>query len=120
RFEVLDVGADDFLRKPVRPRHLVSAVQSRIQRARIVQAGGGGARHPVTGLHTRPQRLQLLTASVPQARSGAALFVEVAGTAALRDRFGYAALEGLLADAGRRLGEIAHGHAASALKDNPV
>ena len=118
RFEVLDVGADDFLRKPVRPRHLVSAVQSRIQRARIVQAGGGGARHPVTGLHTRPQMLQLLTASVPQARSGAALFVEVAGTAALRDRFGYAALEGLLADAGRRLGEIADGHAASRLNDN--
>ncbi len=118
RFEVLDVGADDFLRKPVRPRHLVSAVQSRILRARMLQAAGNGARHPATGLHTRPQMLQLLSAGVPGAQSGAALFVEIAGTAALRDRFGYAALETLLTDAGRRLGEICDGHAASRLNDN--
>ena len=118
RFEVLDVGADDFLRKPVRPRHLVSAVQSRVQRARIVQAAGGGARHPATGLHTRPQMLQLLSSQVPGARAGAVMFVEIAGTAALRDRFGYAALETLLTDAGRRLGEICDGHAASRLNDN--
>jgi len=118
RFEVLDVGADDFLRKPVRPRHLVSAVQSRIQRARVARSAGGGVRHPATGLHTRPQMLQLLAAQVPGAQAGAALFVEVAGTAALRDRFGYAALEALLTDAGRRLGEICDGHAAARLNDN--
>ncbi|MDH7453832.1 EAL domain-containing protein [Luteimonas composti] len=118
RFEVLDVGADDFLRKPVRPRHLVSAVQSRILRARMLQAAGSGARHPATGLHTRPQMLQLLTTSVPGATSGAALFVEIAGTAALRDRFGYAALEELLTEAGRRLAAICDGHAASRLNDN--
>ena len=119
RFEVLDVGADDFLRKPVRPRHLVSAVQSRILRARMLQAASnGGTRHPATGLLSRPQMLQLLSAGVPGAQSGAALFVEIAGTAALRDRFGYAALEGLLTDAGRRLGEVCGGHAASRLNDN--
>ncbi|MGJ4729724.1 EAL domain-containing protein [Luteimonas sp. SDU101] len=119
RFEVLDVGADDFLRKPVRPRHLVSAVQSRILRARMLQAAsGGGTRHPATGLLSRPQMLQMLAAGVPGARSGAAVFVEIAGTAALRDRYGYAALEALLTEAGRRLGEVSGGHAASRLNDN--
>jgi len=119
RFEALDLGADDFLRKPVRPKHLVSAVQNRIVRARALQSPAGAShRHPATGLHTRPQMLQMLNATVPGGGDGAVFFVEIAGVAALRDRFGYAALETLLTDAGRRLGEIAGEHAASRLNDN--
>ena len=119
RFEALDIGADDFLSKPVRPRHLVSAVQSRVVRARAALAPQPAEqRHPVTGLHTRPQMLRLLEDTVPQAADGGVFFVEIAGTAALRDRFGYAALEALLADAGRRLGDTAGGHAAARLNDN--
>jgi EAL domain-containing protein (putative c-di-GMP-specific phosphodiesterase class I)/CheY-like chemotaxis protein len=119
RFEALELGADDFLRKPVRPKHLVSAVQTRIVRARALQAPAGATqRHPATGLHTRPQMLQLLNASVPGATDGAVFFVEIAGVAALRDRFGYASLETLLTDAGRRVGEIAGGHPAARLNDN--
>ena len=34
QFEVLESGADDFLTKPIRPRHLIAAVSNRIQRAR--------------------------------------------------------------------------------------
>ncbi|REI37667.1 response regulator, partial [Xanthomonas oryzae pv. oryzae] len=34
QFEVLDSGADDFLTKPIRPRHLIAAVSNRIRRAR--------------------------------------------------------------------------------------
>ncbi len=119
RFEALDLGADDFLRKPVRPKHLISAVQNRIVRARALQGPAAAAhRHPATGLHTRPQMLQLLSSTVPGARDGATFFVEIAGSAALRDRFGYAALETLLTDAGRRLGEVADDHAAARLNDN--
>ena len=62
--------------------------------------------------------LQLLSSTVPGASDGAAFFVEIAGSAALRDRFGYAALETLLTDAGRRLGEVADGHPAARLNDN--
>ena len=119
RFEALDLGADDFLRKPVRPKHLVSAVQNRIVRARALQSPAGAMhRHPATGLRTRPQMLQLLNSTVPGATDGATFFVEVVGIAALRDRFGYAALEALLTDAGRRLGEVAGEHAAARLNDN--
>ena len=119
RFEALDLGADDFLRKPVRPKHLISAVQNRIVRARALQSPAAAThRHPATGLRTRPQMLQMLNAAVPGASDGATFFVEVAGTTALRDRFGYAALETLLTDAGRRLGEVADSHAAARLNDN--
>ena len=36
QFEVLEVGADDFLQKPIRPRHLIAAVESRVKRARAL------------------------------------------------------------------------------------
>lgn len=44
QFEALDAGADDFLVKPIRPTHLVTAVTSRIQRARA--AASRDARRP--------------------------------------------------------------------------
>lgn len=34
RFDTLTAGGDDFLRKPIRPKHLVAAVRGRAQRAR--------------------------------------------------------------------------------------
>ena len=119
QFEVLDVGADDFLTKPVRPRHLVLTVQNRVRRARALQtAASGGERHPATGLHTRAQMLQLLSASIRGARPGGLFFLEVEGTGALRDRFGYATLEEVLTEAGRQVGSVAGEHAASRLNDN--
>jgi DNA-binding response OmpR family regulator len=34
QYEVLECGADDFLQKPIRPRHLIAAIESRVKRAR--------------------------------------------------------------------------------------
>jgi PleD family two-component response regulator/EAL domain-containing protein (putative c-di-GMP-specific phosphodiesterase class I) len=47
RFDAIRMGADDFITKPVKPRHLVTAVESRIKRARQLvtsQQGGRGER----------------------------------------------------------------------------
>ena len=47
RFDAIRMGADDFITKPVKPRHLVTAVESRIKRSRqlaATQAGGRGER----------------------------------------------------------------------------
>jgi PleD family two-component response regulator/EAL domain-containing protein (putative c-di-GMP-specific phosphodiesterase class I) len=47
RFDAIRMGADDFLTKPVKPRHLVTAVESRIRRARelaATRAEGSGER----------------------------------------------------------------------------
>jgi PleD family two-component response regulator/EAL domain-containing protein (putative c-di-GMP-specific phosphodiesterase class I) len=44
RFDAIRMGADDFITKPVKPRHLVTAVESRIKRARQLSAIQQGAR----------------------------------------------------------------------------
>lgn len=119
QFEVLEVGADDFLTKPVRPRHLIAAVQSRVRRARLLRhERSGGTRHPATGLFTRSHMLQRLNSMIPGDPSGALYLVEIAGVGALRDRYGYAGLEQLLTDAATRVREAASGHAVSRLGDN--
>lgn len=119
QLEVLEVGADDFLAKPVRPRHLIAAVQSRVRRARVLrQQRSGGDRHPVTGLFTRHAMLQLLTVAVPGATTGAIHFLEIEGIGALRDRFGYGGLEAVLADAGRAIAMIGGDAPVSRLSDN--
>jgi len=119
QFEVLQVGADDFLSKPVRPRHLIAAVESRVRRARMLQRQRSGeGRHPVTGLYTRAAMLQRLGAAIPGQAHGVLGFVEIESTAALRDRYGYVALENALTDAGRQLGTIVGDDPVSRLNDN--
>ncbi len=123
QMEVLEHGGDDFILKPVRPRHLIAAVQSRVRRARALssaqsrQATVETERHPVTGLYTRPALMQKLAALLPE-RAGGAMLVEVGNTTALRNRYGYAGFEKLMNDAGRHLGEIARAHAVARLSDN--
>jgi EAL domain-containing protein (putative c-di-GMP-specific phosphodiesterase class I)/CheY-like chemotaxis protein len=119
QLEVLKVGADDFLSKPVRPRHLVAAVESRVRRARMLQRQRGGeGRHSTTGLYTRTAMLQRLGATIPGQKQGALYFVEIENTGALRDRYGYVALENVLTEAGRELGIIAGDNPVSRLNDN--
>jgi len=118
QFEALEVGADDFLTKPVRPRHLVSAVHNRIRRARTLQQMPDPGRSPVTGLNSRLQLLQQLAEAIPAHPRGVLAFVEIEGITALRDRYGYAGLETVLTDAGRHLHHLVEGAAATRLNDN--
>jgi PleD family two-component response regulator/EAL domain-containing protein (putative c-di-GMP-specific phosphodiesterase class I) len=119
QFEVLECGADDFLQKPIRPRHLIAAVESRVKRARALgrQRIGEARRHPATGLLTRPHLLQRLGARLPSTRGGV-YFIEIEGTTMLRDRYGYAALERLTTDAGKLLARLAGNNPATRLNDN--
>jgi PleD family two-component response regulator/EAL domain-containing protein (putative c-di-GMP-specific phosphodiesterase class I) len=117
--QALEVGADDFLAKPVPPRHLIAAVQSRVKRARMLQRQRSGeGRHPTTGLYTRPHMLNRLNTAIPGPAEGAVCFLEIENFAALRDRLGYARIEVLLAEAGRHLGQLAGDDAVSRLNDN--
>jgi PleD family two-component response regulator/EAL domain-containing protein (putative c-di-GMP-specific phosphodiesterase class I) len=120
QYEVLESGADDFLNKPIRPRHLVAAVQSRVKRARALgqQRLGDAGRHPLTGLMTRSHLLQRLGNALPSLQRGGVLFVEVEGAGSLRDRYGYAALEQLMTEAGRVLAGLVGGNPATRLNDN--
>jgi EAL domain-containing protein (putative c-di-GMP-specific phosphodiesterase class I)/CheY-like chemotaxis protein len=119
QFEVLECGADDFLSKPIRPRHLIAAVQSRIKRARTLarQRFGAEARNPVTGLHTRAHALQRIAAALGGG-SGGALFLEIQSATALSERYGYAGYEQLMHEVGLRASEVAAPRPCARLNDN--
>ena len=58
-----------------------------------------------------------LSTALP-ANAGGVYFLEIEGTSTLRERFGYAALERLMTEAGRRLGALAGAHPATRLNDH--
>ncbi len=121
QFEVLDSGADDFLTKPIRPRHLVAAVANRIRRSRQQARGtaeGVALSNPETGLPTRHNLMLQLDTALAGCEPGGLMFIEIASALGLRERYGYAAFERLMVQAGRRLAEAARPHLLARLNDN--
>ena len=122
QFEVLDSGADDFLTKPIRPRHLVAAVSNRIRRARQQSQHLMGATpvltNPETGLITRHFVMQALGTALSDGSVGGLLFIEIGSALGLRERYGYAMFEKLMRQAGRRLADAFRPHVMSRLGDN--
>lgn len=121
--EVLEQGGDDYIVKPVRPRHLIAAVQNRIRRARALRASTGdaapaGDRHPVTGLHTRPALLEKLDQALADGAPGAAMLLEIGNADALRKRYGFAGFEQLMNDAGRLLAGLGSEQPGARLSDH--
>ena len=112
QFEVLEAGGDDFIAKPVRPKHLIAAVHNRVSRHRSLETRRQRAvgRHPDTGLYAREQLLESLDDLLADAGDhspGGALFLEIESVNLLRDRLGLTALEQLLVHVGKLLGEHA-------------
>lgn len=112
QFEALDAGGDDFIAKPVRPRHLISSVQNRVRRSRAVaRRGGDGAGVPApappssdNGRIDRSSlmaRINAALAASDQERLEhlGLLFLEVDSSAQLRERLGLSNLEQLLEQA---------------------
>jgi EAL domain-containing protein (putative c-di-GMP-specific phosphodiesterase class I)/PleD family two-component response regulator len=120
QYEVLESGADDFLTKPIRPRHLIAAVSNRIQRARqrTPLAAAPSLVNPETGLPTRAYLMQQLGAALEEKTPAGLFFIEIGGTLGLRERYGYANFEHLMADAGRELAQAATPHPLARLNDN--
>ncbi|UNT98133.1 EAL domain-containing protein [Xanthomonas translucens] len=119
QYEVLDSGADDFLTKPIRPRHLIAAVSNRIRRARQQSASDGvPLNNPETGLPTRTHVLQLLGDALRTDAGGGLFFIEIASALGLRERYGYAAFERLMTQAGRRLASATAPQPLARLNDN--
>lgn len=120
QFEVLESGADDFLNKPIRPRHLIAAVSNRIQRARQ-RSLPTAPRHPInveTGLPTRTSVMQRLSDALQQHSRGGLFFLEIGSALSLRERYGYACFEHLMNQAGRRMAAVADPYPVARLNDN--
>jgi|KBSSwiStaDraftv2_1062776.scaffolds.fasta_scaffold11763_2 diguanylate cyclase (GGDEF)-like protein len=105
-FEALNAGGDDFLSKPIRPKHLISAVTNRVRRARTLgkRAQAQNPRDPVTGLYQRAHVLDRLNATLAgedaTAQSGGLLYVEIDGAGQIRERVGLTIFDALLNQVG--------------------
>jgi diguanylate cyclase (GGDEF)-like protein len=123
-FEALSAGGDDFLSKPIRPKHLIAAVNNRVRRARAVQerAQLRDPRDPATGLHRRGYMLDRLAETLAsdnvRSQAGGLLFLEIEGVAQLRERYGLTTLEQLLTEVGSQISQgIAEGELACRYSD---
>jgi diguanylate cyclase (GGDEF)-like protein len=105
-FEALNAGGDDFLSKPIRPKHLISAVTNRVRRARQLgrRAQTQNPRDPVTGLYERAHVLDqlnsLLAREDPAEHGGGLMYVEIDAAGQIRERVGLTIFDALLNQVG--------------------
>jgi len=108
-FEAISAGGDDFLSKPIRPKHLISAVTNRARRARALQRQRANLQRTQGegGLYERAfvfdRIAEHLTLDTP---TGVVAFVEVDGATSLREQLGIAGLDALMIQIGRTLGAL--------------
>ncbi len=106
QFAALDAGGDDFIAKPVRPKHLIAAVANRVHRARLAAKRRGAARPAAqaSGLVERTELLDRLQERLATGASahlhGGLLLLEVNDARALRERIGMTAYDALIAQVG--------------------
>ncbi len=101
-FEALDAGGDDFLSKPIAPKHLIAAVTSRVRRARQlekrrvvpVEREAPGGVHDIVALTRR--LTGMLSLEDAKTRGGGLLFLEVEDAQRLHGRLDHKAFEALL------------------------
>ncbi len=83
QLHALSVGGDDFLSKPIRPRHLVNTITNRVQRARILEKRQHqpSSRDPLTGLYNRrhfyAQLDRVTTETEARTISGGLLYISI-------------------------------------------
>ncbi|MET0103267.1 MAG: response regulator [Sedimenticola sp.] len=84
KLNALSFGGDDFLSKPIRPKHLISTITNRVQRARALspKADESTIRDSVSGLHNSRyffEELEKMSiASAGDRPGGGVLLVEIA------------------------------------------
>jgi PleD family two-component response regulator/EAL domain-containing protein (putative c-di-GMP-specific phosphodiesterase class I) len=120
-FAALDAGGDDFLAKPIRPKHLIAAVTNRIRRARVSRRAqrDPARRDPATGLYQRPFVIDRLSAALAAetVAVGGLLFVEIDDAPGLRERITLSGFETLSGQLGALLASTA-GEAALCARFN--
>ncbi len=110
-FEALSAGGDDFLSKPIRPKHLISAVLNRVRRARRQQRHAPSPPpepRPASGTVEQARLLERLSGLLAMddagTRNGGLLFFGI-DTSAAQERIGWSRLDRALAGLGREIAE---------------
>ncbi|MEJ2576505.1 MAG: EAL domain-containing protein [Gammaproteobacteria bacterium] len=109
QLDALSVGGDDFIAKPIRPKHLLAIVEHRIQRARSVMQAVGARRERdrVTGLFNRRHFFERIARAVesPEShqRPAAIVHIQPDRLGELRQQQGIGAVDTMIADLGERV-----------------
>ncbi|TDR48588.1 diguanylate cyclase with GGDEF domain [Tahibacter aquaticus] len=104
RFDAIAAGGDEFLVKPLKTRHLLSAVTSRVRRAHWLREviGNPDGRDSRTGLYSRTVIIEKLSAALGD-RSAALLTVAIDRAGELREKIGLTGLAAIDAHVGNLL-----------------
>ncbi len=115
--EALEHGGDDYIVKPVRPRHLIAAIHNRARRARALARRREGVPPAPPGLQPRALLLKAVNERLASGEGGAML-LEVANANGLRDRYGFAAFEALMKEAAQVVAALPGERMMTALGDH--
>ncbi|GJM10551.1 MAG: hypothetical protein DHS20C11_28270 [Lysobacteraceae bacterium] len=101
-FEAISAGGDDFLSKPIRPKHLISAVTNRVRRSRALAKRRPAAVVDENGMLPREAMIERLNAlaATGDAVGGGVLFIEIDQPFRLREKLGLSGYEQLLTQLG--------------------
>ncbi len=112
QLDALSVGGDDFIAKPIRPRHLIATIQNRVRRARALQGQTSqqSARDPVTGLFTQRhfyERLDNAVASnTPNPQARCVMYLNLDRIEEIREDIGIGQGDALLAEVGSLIANL--------------
>ena len=111
QLDALSVGGDDFIAKPIRPKHLIGVIETRIRRARqLRRATGQPPKHDrVTGLFSRQHFLDSIAQRLDAPAGGepaAVLVVRPDELETLQEDIGVGAVDHLLAELGTLLDDL--------------
>lgn len=110
----LSFGGEDFLAKPIAPKHLISTVTNRIRRARQLSTrlGGYTRGEKETGLHTRNYLLErldtLLMAEARPEETSAVLFMQIDDPEHLVESVGIGGMDAVLVEVAKHLKQQLH------------
>ncbi|HWT14416.1 MAG TPA: EAL domain-containing protein [Patescibacteria group bacterium] len=119
RFDAIAAGADEVLVKPLKARHVVGVIRSRVQRAHWLraQSEAGAARDPKTGLFPRSLVIERIAGRIGT-QGSALMMIQFDEVDALRRQIGLSALGAVDVEIGTRLRELlAHHDLACGLRD---
>lgn len=104
RFDAIAAGGDEFLVKPLKTRHLLSAVTSRVRRAHWLREviGNPDGRDTRTGLYSRTVLIEKLSSALGD-RSAALLTIAIDRAGELREKIGLTGLAAIDAHVGNLL-----------------
>ncbi len=120
RFDAIRMGGDDFITKPIKPRHLLLTVESRVRRARLLggnEAQGGDRRGALVSRETFVRDVERCAGDV-QEHCLILAMIAVDGQDVLREHVGFVAMGVLAQQVAVSLGaELRHVHPPCACAD---